>query len=103
MTRRGFLAYVVAGDAVHEKVLKLGLHTAEGWVEVREGLKAGDVLVTKGLEALAEGTKVRVVQPGAPASRPAVAGAAGGPGAAPAAGGAPRTGRGGPRAAAKAP
>ncbi len=58
---RGFLAYVVDGDTVHEKVLQLGLHTADGWVEVRDGLQIGDTLVTRGLEALAEGTKVQIV------------------------------------------
>jgi membrane fusion protein, multidrug efflux system len=61
---RGFLAYVIEGEVAHERVLQLGLHTAEGWVEVTEGLKAGEVLVTRGLEALAEGVKVRVVKPG---------------------------------------
>ena len=34
----------------HERVLQLGLHTAEGWVEVRDGLKAGETLVVKGLD-----------------------------------------------------
>jgi membrane fusion protein, multidrug efflux system len=58
---RGFLAYVVEGDTAHERVLQLGLHTIDGWVEAREGLAVGELLVTRGLEALAEGTKVRVV------------------------------------------
>ena len=66
---RGFLAYVIDGDVSHERVLQLGLHTAEGWVEVRDGLKAGESLVTKGHEALAEGTKIRIVEPTAPASQ----------------------------------
>jgi RND family efflux transporter MFP subunit len=56
----GFLAYVIDGDAVRERVLQLGLHTAEGWVEVRDGLKVGETVVTKGLEALSDGAKVRV-------------------------------------------
>jgi membrane fusion protein, multidrug efflux system len=71
---RGFLAYVVDKDAVHERVLQMGLHTADGWVEVKDGLKAGETLVTKGHEALADGTKIRVVEPGAPASQRAGAG-----------------------------
>ncbi|MEI7892384.1 MAG: efflux RND transporter periplasmic adaptor subunit [Myxococcales bacterium] len=60
---RGFLAYVVEGDTVRERVLQLGAHSAEGLVEVRDGVKAGDLLVTRGLEALADGTKVQVVEP----------------------------------------
>jgi RND family efflux transporter MFP subunit len=56
---RGFLAYVVQGDTAHERVLQLGMHTSDGWVEVKDGLQVGDMLVTKGVEALAEGTKVQ--------------------------------------------
>ena len=65
---KGFLAYVLDGDVVHERVLQLGLHTDEGQVEVREGLKVGDIVVTRGLEALSEGVKVRVAGPGGAAS-----------------------------------
>jgi len=65
---RGFLAYVLEKDVARERVLQLGLHTSEGWVEVRDGLKAGELLVVRGLEALADGTKVRVVKPGAAGS-----------------------------------
>jgi RND family efflux transporter MFP subunit len=68
---RGFLAYVVQGDTVHERKLELGLHTTDGFVEVRSGIDAGDVIVTKGIEALSEGAKIRI----APA--PSVAGAPG--------------------------
>jgi membrane fusion protein, multidrug efflux system len=60
---RGFLAYVLEGTTARERVLQLGLHTADGWVEVRGGLKVGETLVARGHEALAEGTKVRVVKP----------------------------------------
>jgi hypothetical protein len=69
---RGFVAYVVQGDTAHEKLLELGMHTADGWVEVHSGLEAGDQIVTRGVEALAEGTKVQV----SPAS---AAGSASGP------------------------
>ena len=60
-SERGFLAYVVSGDTAHEHTLVLGLHTPEGMVEVKSGLTAGDVLVTRGVEALSEGAKVKVV------------------------------------------
>ncbi|HEY2405329.1 MAG TPA: efflux RND transporter periplasmic adaptor subunit [Polyangiaceae bacterium] len=58
---RGFLAYAVEGDTAKEHVLELGLHTPDGMVEVKAGLDAGATLVTKGIEALADGSKVRVV------------------------------------------
>jgi len=64
-SERGFLAFVVEGDVAHERVLELGLRTAEGEVEVRHGLVAGEVLVVRGAEALREGAKVIV--DGAPA------------------------------------
>jgi multidrug efflux system membrane fusion protein len=66
-SERGFLAYVVDGDTAHEKSLELGMHTTDGWVEVHNGLSVGDTLVTRGLEALSEGTKVRIEPAGAPA------------------------------------
>ena len=40
-SEHGFLAYVVEGDVARERVLELGLRTAEGDVEVRRGLAAG--------------------------------------------------------------
>ncbi|MEO8277140.1 MAG: efflux RND transporter periplasmic adaptor subunit [Thermoanaerobaculia bacterium] len=55
---RGFLAFVIEGDVAHERVLELGLRTAEGDVEVRQGLKPGELLVIRGAEALREGAKV---------------------------------------------
>ncbi len=96
---RGFLAYVVDGDTVHERVLQFGLHTAEGWVEVRDGLTAGETIVTRGLEALAEGTKIRIVQPSPSGSGSAVAASSGAP---PASGSAPRGQRRHPPGAASA-
>jgi hypothetical protein len=62
-SERGFLAYVVQGDVAHERVLKLGLRTSDGLVEVREGLAPAESLVVRGAEALADGAKVRVVAP----------------------------------------
>lgn len=57
---RGFLAYIVQGTVAHERTLSLGLHTDDGFVEVKSGLEAGDQLVTAGVEALSDGSKVRV-------------------------------------------
>lgn len=67
-TERGFVAYVVDGEVVHERSLTLGLNTADGWVEVRQGLEAGDRLVLRGTEPLSEGAKVKGSDVAAPAS-----------------------------------
>ena len=56
----GFLAYTVENDVAHEHVLQLGMNTTDGYVEVQKGLDAGAMLVTLGVEALAEGTKVHI-------------------------------------------
>jgi membrane fusion protein, multidrug efflux system len=58
---RGFLAYVVKDSVAHERVLALGMRTADGLVEVRHGLKAGEWLVVRGGEAISNGSPVRVV------------------------------------------
>jgi RND family efflux transporter MFP subunit len=57
---RGFLGYVVDGDVVHERKLELGLHTTDGFVEVKSGVNAGETIVTLGIEALSDGSKVRL-------------------------------------------
>lgn len=60
-SERGFLAYVVRGGKASERVLELGMRTADGLVEVRSGLTVGDSLVVRGAEALRDGAVVRVV------------------------------------------
>ena len=85
---RGFVAYVIEGDTAHEKLLELGMHTADGWVEVHEGLAVGDQIVTRGVEALAEGIKVQVTPASSVGSAPLpAASGSGSPDAAPAASG----------------
>ncbi len=71
-SERGFLAYVVEGDAAKERVLRLGMRTSDGQVEVREGLAPGEQLVVRGAEALRDGAAVSIPA-GAPASAPAAA------------------------------
>ena len=58
-TDHGYVAYVVEGDVARERVLKLGMSTKDGFVEVRTGLADGDLLVVRGAEALSDGVKVR--------------------------------------------
>ena len=63
-SERGFLAYVVEKDVATERVVTLGMRTAEGLVEVTSGLKTGDLLVVRGGEALRNGVPVRMIKPG---------------------------------------
>jgi len=68
-SERGFIAYVVEGDKAVERILTLGMRSADGQVEVLSGLKMGETLVVRGSEALQNGVTVRVAAPGsAPAS-----------------------------------
>jgi multidrug efflux system membrane fusion protein len=68
-SERGFLAFVVEDGVARERILELGLRTAEGLVEVRSGVAAGETLVVRGAEALRDGAAVRVegAEPTAPA------------------------------------
>jgi membrane fusion protein, multidrug efflux system len=63
-SERGFLAFVIDDGKAHERVLTLGLRTADGLVEVKDGLAAAESLVVRGAEGLREGARVRVVAPG---------------------------------------
>lgn len=59
-SERGFLAFVVEDGMAKERVLTLGLRTADGRVEVRAGILPGERLVVRGAEALRDGAKVKV-------------------------------------------
>jgi len=62
-TERGFLAYTVEQDGTAKaRLLTLGMRTADGQVEVKDGLAAGETLVIRGAEALRDGAKVKVTQ-----------------------------------------
>jgi membrane fusion protein, multidrug efflux system len=59
-SERGFVGYVVEGDTARERILTLGLRTADGRVQVKSGLRPGETVVVRGGEALSDGVKVRV-------------------------------------------
>ncbi len=69
-SERGFLAYVVEGDKAVERILTLGMRSADGRVEVLSGLKGGETLVVRGAEALSNGVPVRVGAPAGTAAAP---------------------------------
>jgi membrane fusion protein (multidrug efflux system)/multidrug efflux system membrane fusion protein len=72
-SERGFLSFVIEnvkeGDKdstkARERVLELGLRTADGLVEVRKGVTPGERLVVRGAEALSDGASVKIVPTGA--------------------------------------
>jgi len=93
-SEKGFLAFVVNNNIAQERVLTLGMRTADGRVEVRAGLRPGETLVIRGAEPLRDAATVRVVPAGQTgANKPdkpaAAASASGGEGAPQKAGSAP--------------
>ena len=69
-SERGFLAYVVEGDKAVERILTLGMRSADGRVEVLSGLAGGESLVIRGSEALSNGVTVRIGAPSEPPADP---------------------------------
>ncbi|MDQ1351912.1 MAG: rane fusion protein multidrug efflux system [Acidobacteriota bacterium] len=68
---RGFISYVVENGTAKERILTLGMRTADGQVEIRDGLKACEALVIRGAEALQDNVAVRVTRAdGAEVSQP---------------------------------
>ncbi len=61
-SEKGFLAFTVENGVARQRVLTLGMRTADGQVEVKQGLAPGETLVIRGAEALREGAKVKVTR-----------------------------------------
>jgi len=73
-SEKGFIAYVIENGRAVEKILMLGMRTADGHIEVLSGLEAGEALVVRGAEALRAGAPVKVSPasvPGPPNKSPA--------------------------------
>lgn len=63
MSADGSYVFVVDADSVERRPVALGI-TADGWVEVSRGLRAGELVVTSGQANLRSGTRVRVAAGG---------------------------------------
>ena len=60
-TEKGNVVYVVDDKNIaHARVVELGMHTAQGGVELTRGVKEGEVLVVSGIEPLSEGAPVQI-------------------------------------------
>ncbi len=60
-SEQGFVTYVVEEGEARLRPIQLGLRTGTGIVEILEGLKAGQTVVTEGSDRLADGIPVEVV------------------------------------------
>jgi RND family efflux transporter MFP subunit len=75
-SERGFIAFVVENGTAVERVLSIGMRTADGQAEVISGIQTGEILVVRGAEALRPGAPVKIVPPASmtgPESQPAAA------------------------------
>jgi multidrug efflux pump subunit AcrA (membrane-fusion protein) len=59
--RKGKTVYIVEKGAAQERIINTGIENAD-FVEIREGLKVGERLVTKGFETLHNRSKVKIVR-----------------------------------------
>jgi RND family efflux transporter MFP subunit len=58
-TDHGYVVYVVQGPVAIEKIVTLGMNTKDGWVEIRSGLVAGELLVVRGVESMTNDAQVK--------------------------------------------
>ena len=61
-SERGFIAFVVDNDTAVERIVGIGMRTADGQAEVISGLKPGEILVVRGAEALRTGASVQIMK-----------------------------------------
>jgi len=72
-SERGFIVYVVENDMALERIINVGMRTADGLVEVVSGLEPGEMLVIRGSEALRNGAPVRIANPEGDQANPVAA------------------------------
>ena len=63
-TDKGYRTYVVQGDEAKPRPIQIGARLDDGHIEIVSGLTAGEIVVTRGAEALKDGARIRLV--GAP-------------------------------------
>ena len=61
-SERGFIAFIVENDLAVERIVGIGMRTADGQAEVISGLKPGEILVVRGAEALRTGASVQIMK-----------------------------------------
>jgi membrane fusion protein (multidrug efflux system)/multidrug efflux system membrane fusion protein len=60
-TEKGNVVFTVdEKNVAHAKVVQLGMHTADGGVEITRGLTVGDTLVVRGVEPLSDNAPVKI-------------------------------------------
>lgn len=71
-SEKGFLVFVVEDGKALERVIEIGLRTADRRIEVRSGLKTGEQVVVRGAEALRDGASIAIIsgQQGTPGAQP---------------------------------
>jgi RND family efflux transporter MFP subunit len=57
-TDHGYVVYVDENGVAVEKPVTLGMNTKDGQVEIRNGLKAGELLVIRGVESIDKGSRL---------------------------------------------
>ncbi len=70
-SEQGFISYVVVDGKAVLRAVRIGLRTGDGRVEIRSGLKPGEVVISEGSDRLSDGVPLRDAgaAPAAPASR----------------------------------
>jgi multidrug efflux system membrane fusion protein len=60
-TEKGNTVYIVDDKNIaHAKIVQLGMHTADGGVELTRGVSEGDMIVVRGIDPLSDGAPVKV-------------------------------------------
>lgn len=76
-SEKGFVTYVVEGGKAKLHPIEIGLRTGTGLVEIRSGVKTGDVVVIEGSDRLTDGLPVQVAEAAPAGGAPAAARGAG--------------------------